>query len=183
MILVISKDADFAAALAEQLVRQLGQECKSVATEDEAKTLVNNAELAISTEPVKLALPVVAVKAPPIRLSALLLDIRRQLESAGKEAIVFGRKYVFSPRGKQVSLKASGKNISLTDKEAQLLKALISAGKAGIAKEALLKDVWNIEQDMDTHTLETHIYRLRAKLRELADDLSIAATDTGYRLE
>lgn len=183
MILVISKDADFAAALAEQVLAQLGQECKMAVSEDEAKPLLNQIELAVSTEPAKLPIPLILVKNPPIRLASLLLDIRSQLESGGKEAIVFGRKYVFSPRSKQVSLKASGKNVSLTDKEAQLLKALLSAGKAGIAKEALLKDVWNIEQDMDTHTLETHIYRLRAKLRELDEALSIAATETGYRLE
>ena len=73
--------------------------------------------------------------------------------------------------------------LNLTDKEAQLLGSLARAGKGGIGREALMKDVWGFAGDMDTHTLETHIYRLREKFRELGGGEGIVVTDGGYRLE
>ena len=55
-------------------------------------------------------------------------------------------------------------DIELTEKEANILKCLINSGNEPIGKEELLKQVWNYNSDVTTHTLETHIYRLRQKL-------------------
>ncbi len=73
--------------------------------------------------------------------------------------------------------------MDLTDKEAGLLQRLAEAGNKGVAKDQLLKDVWGIEALLDTHTLETHIYRLRGKFKELAGDEMIEAVDGGYVLK
>ena len=54
--------------------------------------------------------------------------------------------------------------------------------RGGASRETLLKEVWGMEADLNTHTLETHIYRLRAKLRELSGNDIIEAFEGGYRL-
>jgi len=74
--------------------------------------------------------------------------------------------------------------VALTDKEAQLLHSLAESKGQVVSKEHLLKTIWGFEEALDTHTLETHIYRLRGKFRDLTGDESmIAATEGGYKLE
>ncbi|OFW90189.1 MAG: hypothetical protein A3B66_03015 [Alphaproteobacteria bacterium RIFCSPHIGHO2_02_FULL_46_13] len=58
----------------------------------------------------------------------------------------------------------SGDDIRLTDKERLLLRFLFEARETGIPRKDLLKAVWGYADDAETHTLETHIYRLRQKL-------------------
>jgi len=72
--------------------------------------------------------------------------------------------------------------LNLTDKETKVLQALSKAGEAGITREELLKNIWGMEAQLDTHTLETHIYRLRKKIRDSFDVEIIKAIDGGYRL-
>jgi DNA-binding response OmpR family regulator len=55
-------------------------------------------------------------------------------------------------------------NVELTEKEVAILKCLISSGEEAVDRDTLLKQVWNYSPDVTTHTLETHIYRLRQKL-------------------
>lgn len=76
-------------------------------------------------------------------------------------------------------LKKSDKTVSLTDKEMAIMHALIAARPGGVDKEALLHAIWGFSQDIDTHTLETHIYRLRQKLGE---ESVIISTGGGYGL-
>ena len=71
--------------------------------------------------------------------------------------------FVFYPSKKIVILGEQAK-IELTEKEVDILKCLISSGEEYVDKEKLLKQVWNYNSDVTTHTLETHIYRLRQKL-------------------
>ena len=54
--------------------------------------------------------------------------------------------------------------VELTEKEVDILKCLLSAGEEAVDRDKLLKQVWNYNSDVTTHTLETHIYRLRQKL-------------------
>jgi DNA-binding response OmpR family regulator len=54
--------------------------------------------------------------------------------------------------------------VELTGKEVDILKCLISSGEEAVDRDKLLKQVWNYSSDVTTHTLETHIYRLRQKL-------------------
>ena len=54
--------------------------------------------------------------------------------------------------------------VELTEKEVAILKCLISSGEEAVDRDTLLEQVWNYSPDVTTHTLETHIYRLRQKL-------------------
>ena len=72
--------------------------------------------------------------------------------------------------------------ILLTEKEIQLLE-LFSTSKKGISKSKILNKVWKYAADADTHTVETHIYRLRKKIKvKFFDDSFILNTDDGYLL-
>jgi hypothetical protein len=184
MILVVSKDDDFSGVIAELLQQELPYGCKALRSADEAKPLFSDkVKLVITSEiGVKWPVPVLVLtrQDAPIRMQKLLADIvALQHNSNINDNIAIGP-YDFQPMAKRVS--HGEKSISLTDKEAQLLQVMFEAGKKGVTKEALLKEVWGFETDMDTHTLETHIYRLRAKLRELGEEQTVLATENGYTL-
>ena len=73
--------------------------------------------------------------------------------------------------------------IILTEKEIQLLDLFLKSKKQ-ISKNDILTSVWNYSSDADTHTVETHIYRLRKKISEkFSDDKFILNNKKGYYLE
>ena len=70
----------------------------------------------------------------------------------------------------------------LTEKETNILKYLLRAGEAVVGREELLAEVWGYNSGVTTHTLETHIYRLRQKIEEDPSRATILVTDAGgYR--
>ena len=71
--------------------------------------------------------------------------------------------FIFFPLKKLIILDDETK-IELTEKEVGILKSLTSSGEEAVDRDTLLKQVWNYSSDVTTHTLETHIYRLRQKL-------------------
>ena len=71
--------------------------------------------------------------------------------------------FMFFPL-KKIMMLGDKKKVDLTEKEVDILKCLIGSGKEIVDKDKLLKQVWNYSSDITTHTLETHIYRLRQKL-------------------
>ena len=71
--------------------------------------------------------------------------------------------FIFFPLKKIIMLGEKIK-VELTGKEVDILKCLISSAGEAVDKDKLLKQVWNYSSDVTTHTLETHIYRLRQKL-------------------
>ena len=71
--------------------------------------------------------------------------------------------FTFFPLKKFIILE-DNKKIDLTEKEVDILKCLIGSGKKAVDRDKLLKQVWNYSPEVTTHTLETHIYRLRQKL-------------------
>lgn len=73
--------------------------------------------------------------------------------------------------------------IRLTDKERLLLRFLYEAGDDGIARKQLLKDVWGYADDAETHTLETHIYRLRQKIEQHTTHEVIKVIDGIYTID
>ena len=74
------------------------------------------------------------------------------------------------------------KEIILTEKEIQLLELFINSKKP-ISKNKILSSVWNYSSDADTHTVETHIYRLRKKINDkFSDENFIINTKDGYSL-
>jgi len=70
----------------------------------------------------------------------------------------------------------------LTNKETQLMQLLMQQAEKVVSRETLLHDIWGYQADIDTHTLETHIYRLRGKCEALKSTINIDAQDGGYIL-
>lgn len=90
--------------------------------------------------------------------------------------------YVFKPQGKSLT-SAEGEEIALTDREADILAYLVRHRGMPVSRDELLKNVWQYQEDVDTHTLETHIYRLRQKIEISTDDPTILLTvEGGYLL-
>jgi hypothetical protein len=77
----------------------------------------------------------------------------------------------------------SGEDIHLTDKERLLLRYLSEAADVGIPRKDLLKSVWGYADDAETHTLETHIYRLRQKLETYDAQNLIKVLDGVYKID
>jgi DNA-binding response OmpR family regulator len=74
---------------------------------------------------------------------------------------------------------ASGSIATLTEKESSLLKQLAQSHPAPMTRETLLTEVWGMQGNIDTHTLETHIYRLRSKLNDLTPSPCDILTQNG----
>ena len=55
--------------------------------------------------------------------------------------------------------------VELTEKESDIILALLGSGDKGITKEEVMSDVWMLNPNMETHTFETHLYRLRRKIK------------------
>jgi DNA-binding response OmpR family regulator len=78
--------------------------------------------------------------------------------------------------------KNSNDKIPLTDKERMLLRYLVQSGLEGMPRADLLKSVWGYAEETETHTLETHIYRLRQKLENYGAENLIKVQDGRYRI-
>jgi len=120
----------------------------------------------------------------PFRFGVLLARIRAHLRSHEQsEAAVFRvGPYEFRPANK-VLIDGRAKKIRLTDKETNILKYLYRKG-APVPREELLTEVWGYNAGVTTHTLETHVYRLRQKIEPDPARASILVTEAGgYRLQ
>ena len=97
-----------------------------------------------------------------------------------KNSSIVIKKYSLNKNEKKLSI--NGNEIILTEKEIQLLELLLN-NKKPISKDKILSSVWNYSSDADTHTVETHIYRLRKKINDkFSDDNFIVNNKDGYSL-
>ena len=122
----------------------------------------------------------------PFRLNVLLARIRAQLRQheQSEDATFSIGPYSFRPSTKMLLLEDE-KNIKvrLTEKETAILKYLVRAGNKLIARDVLLSEVWGYNAGVTTHTLETHIYRLRQKIESDPSNAILLVTEPGgYRL-
>jgi DNA-binding response OmpR family regulator len=120
----------------------------------------------------------------PFRFSVLLARIRAQLRQHDQsEDVVFTiGPYSFQPAAKLLEAQDGGK-VRLTDKETSILKYLYRQGPKTITRDVLLKEVWGYNNRVTTHTLETHIYRLRQKIERDPSNARLLVTEEGgYRL-
>ena len=75
------------------------------------------------------------------------------------------------------------KKIRLTEKETNILKYLYRAPEGVVPRDVLLHEVWGYNAGVTTHTLETHIYRLRQKIEPEPSNARLLVTESGgYRL-
>ena len=90
----------------------------------------------------------------------------------------------FYPDLKYFLNKSNNKQINLTEKETNILNLLIKFKGKTVLKEDLLKVVWGYNTIIDTHTLETHIYRLRKKITKISSSLEVIRTmEGGYQID
>ncbi len=119
----------------------------------------------------------------PFRFDVLLARLRAHLRSHEKseEAVFQVGPYEFQPARKL--LVAEGRKVRLTEKETNILKYLYRAGPVAVPREELLHEVWGYNAGVTTHTLETHIYRLRQKIEPDPANARLLLTESGgYRL-
>lgn len=120
----------------------------------------------------------------PFRFSVLLARLRAALRQHDQsEDVVFTiGPYTFQPSAKTLENGEGGK-IRLTDKETAILKFLYRQGSKTISRDILLAEVWGYNNRVTTHTLETHIYRLRQKIERDPSNARLLVTEEGgYRL-
>lgn len=121
----------------------------------------------------------------PFKLSQLLARLRAQLrayDNSENAELVIGR-FLFRPADKLLRHRESGEEMRLTEKEGQILRYLYRAGGRAVSRETLLGEVWGYNAAVTTHTLETHIYRLRQKMEENPSAATLLLTEAGgYRL-
>jgi DNA-binding response OmpR family regulator len=122
--------------------------------------------------------------AKPFRFAVLLARIRAQLRQheASEDAIFTIGPYTFRPSSRLL-LNPKGGKVRLTEKETAILRYLYRAGQRPVSRDTLLQEVWGYNSGVTTHTLETHIYRLRQKVEKDAANPAILVTEAGgYRL-
>jgi len=122
----------------------------------------------------------------PFRLGVLLARLRahiRQHERSDDAVFTIGP-YTFQPSAKMLFDNTDKKRkVRLTDKEASILKYLYRAGDRVVGRDVLLGEVWGYNAGVTTHTLETHVYRLRQKIEADPSNAKMLVTEPGgYRL-
>jgi len=121
----------------------------------------------------------------PFRLGVLLARIRAQLRQhqQNKETAFSIGPYTFLPSAKVLIKDDNENRVRLTEKETSILKFLYCAGDKAVGRETLLGEVWGYNAGVATHTLETHVYRLRQKIEIDPSNAAILVTEPGgYRL-
>jgi DNA-binding response OmpR family regulator len=121
----------------------------------------------------------------PFRLGILLARLRAQLRSheSSTDAVFAIGPFSFHPTAKLLVENDSRKKIRLTEKEVSILRYLYRAGEKPVSRETLLGEVWGYNAGVNTHTLETHVYRLRQKIeRDPARAEILLTSPGGYRL-
>jgi len=121
----------------------------------------------------------------PFRRQELLARLRAQLRGfdSSDDAVLIIGPYSFRPSTRLLSASSRNQKIRLTAKEAAILKFLHRANGRSVLRQVLLDEVWGYSAEATTHTLESHIYRLRAKV-ELDPKMPrlLLSEAGGYRL-
>lgn len=120
----------------------------------------------------------------PFRFGVLLARVRAHLRQheQSEDAIFTIGPYTFKPSSK-ILIHQDQSKIRLTEKETAILKYLYRASDQVVGRDVLLHEVWGYNSGVTTHTLETHIYRLRQKIEREPSNAEILVTETGgYKL-
>jgi DNA-binding response OmpR family regulator len=121
----------------------------------------------------------------PFKIAILLARMRAHLRQHEKRdgAVFTIGPYSFRPSAKILIDENRNRKVRLTEKEAAILQYLHLTGDRMVKRETLLGEVWGYNAGVATHTLETHVYRLRQKIEMDPSKATILVTDPGgYRL-
>lgn len=205
-ILFLSSDTDFVADLSEQI--KLYAKDFSVLEHDDDSSLIDMIILDEQPEMLeKLRLnhprtPIILLQKSddekvgssalnnvifkPLSLDKLLNQIKSGiniLENTEDGYLTFN-KYIVRPIKKDIYNQRNQEVVKLTEKEVAIIKHLYKCRDRIVTKNELLQEVWGYSPDVSTHTIETHIYRLRQKVEhEDAEAQLILTEDGGYRLK
>lgn len=116
----------------------------------------------------------------PFRFAVLLARIRAQLRQHehSEDATFIVGPYLFKPSQKLLTTE-DGRKIRLTEKEAAIIRYLYRTGQKVVTRDVLLEEVWGYNSGVTTHTLETHVYRLRQKIERDPSNAEILVTENG----
>jgi DNA-binding response OmpR family regulator len=120
----------------------------------------------------------------PFRFAVLLARIRAHLRQheASDDAMFQIGPYTFRPSSKHL-VSEKGSKLRLTEKETAILRFLYRANQQVVTRDVLLREVWGYNANVTTHTLETHIYRLRQKIEQDPTNARLLITEAGgYKL-
>jgi DNA-binding response OmpR family regulator len=120
----------------------------------------------------------------PFRFAVLLARIRAHLRQHehSEDAVFKVGPYTFKPSAKML-LREDSRKVRLTEKETAIIKFLLRSGEQIVSRDVLLQDVWGYNAGVTTHTLETHVYRLRQKIERDPSHAEILVTEGGgYKL-
>lgn len=121
----------------------------------------------------------------PFRIGDLLARIRAQMRQHehSEDATFQIGPYSFRPSNKMLVEPESERKIRLTEKETAILKFMFRSGDRVVSRDVLLDEVWGYNFGVTTHTLETHVYRLRQKIEQDPSNAELLVTEPGgYRL-
>ena len=120
----------------------------------------------------------------PFRFAVLLARIRAHLRQHehSEDAVFKVGPYTFKPSAKML-VREDNRKVRLTEKETAIIKFLLRSGEQIVSRDVLLQDVWGYNAGVTTHTLETHVYRLRQKIERDPSHAEILVTEGGgYKL-
>ncbi len=121
----------------------------------------------------------------PFRIGVFLARIRAQMRQheRSEDATFQIGPYSFRPSNKMLVEPESERKIRLTEKETAILKFMFRSGDRVVSRDVLLDEVWGYNSGVTTHTLETHVYRLRQKIEQDPSNAELLVTEPGgYRL-
>ena len=121
----------------------------------------------------------------PFLLTAYLEDIKSciNIYENSEDGFLSFNKYILRQVTKDILNTSTNEEIKLTEKEVSIIKYLYKSANKIVTKNELLMEVWGYNPDATTHTVETHIYRLRQKIEQgNTDQQSILTSEGGYQL-
>jgi DNA-binding response OmpR family regulator len=116
----------------------------------------------------------------PIDLNILLQSIDKIMTKNNNHNLIINDDWLLQTTNKKLINLTNNEIINLTEKESSIIKYLFNNKPNQVTKQTLLKVIWNYSENVDTHTLETHIYRLRQKLENHSNLL--ISDEYGYSL-
>jgi len=121
----------------------------------------------------------------PFRIAVLLARVRahmRQYASSADAAFTVGP-YLYKPGARLLVERDSSREVALSDTENSILRLLCRAAGAAVTRQELYEQIWGFKAPLDTHTLQTHVYRLRRKIETDPGEPRILLSEhQGYRL-
>lgn len=182
-IAIVTQDALLSEALSDIISTEMGEETTSVESIKSLDSLnKNKIDLVLSDQLLNKEwlekLHALSLD-KPLKIQDLLASIQKQLKSVLPVTMSLGAEVILHTKAKQLQHLKTGTSVDLTDKEQGLI--LFLKEHKSSSREEILKEVWGVAEGVTTRTLESHVYRLRQKWRELADNDCIIATDKGYR--